>query len=155
MDGRSLVAYGLEGEQLDDLPLIPDFLVIRQRDRFWRLDQTGEADVGFGWYQRMVQDELVRVFGTEVPWEPGSWVIVEEAGPVLFPKEEEPKKRALRARELVSQATSMKGDPEKALSMLRAAGGLVRIPVERLVSRLESARESPSESLVDILRRTR
>jgi len=155
MDGKFLVAYGMEEELLEDLPLIPDFLIVRKGDGFWRLNRTGEANVGPEWYQRVVQAGLVRALSAEVPWEDGSWAIVEEDEAVLFPMGEEEQRRAKRAQELVGQATSTRGDPEKALSMLRAAGGLARIPLAKLIIRLESMRERRDESLVDIYRRSK
>jgi len=154
MDGRIVVAYGLHDGLEIDFPVVPDYLVLRQRDRYWRLDQSGEADVGAAWYRHAVVHGLVSEIKAS-PWIPGSSAIVEESGIIIFPKEEEPERRAAMAKELVNQASSVKGNPERSLSLLRAAGKMVEIPVGELVSKLESARERPEESLLDIYRRVR
>ena len=154
MDGRLLVAHSPgSGQPPEDLPYVPDVLYLRQGQRYWRLDRDGESDVGVPGYQHALQSGTAET--DPIPWEPGSWAIVEKGHVKLFPKASEEEVRAARARELVASAPTVRGDPEKVLSMLRAAGALVRVPVDNLVSKLESARASRDESLVEIFQRVR
>lgn len=154
MDGRLIVAYGLDGGWSEDLPLIPDSLVLRQRDRFWLLTRSGETDMGGVWYACTLEDGGIREVAGKVLWQPGSWAILEAAGLALFPSGDEERVRRERALELVRGTSSMTGQPEAVLSTLRAAGALMRVPVDRLVRRLESVR-LPNESMADAYLRLR
>jgi len=146
-----------ESDPPEDLPYVPDLFILREGERFWSVERISgeETDVGRVGYDRMVSQGDVLPLPNPVAWEDGRWAAVEEGGLSFFDRSGEDRWKSERAKSLVEEARSLKGEPERALSLLRASGALVNIPVPGLVGRLERDRRSPDESLLDIYLRVK
>lgn len=156
MGGRSAIAHGLKDSRPpEDLPYVPDVFILREGDRFWSVERISgkETDVGQIGFDHMLSEGAVTALDEPVPWEDGRWAAVEEAGLSFFDKSGEDGWKSERARSLVEEARAMKGEPERALALLRASGALVNVPVPGLVGHLERERREPGESLYDIYSR--
>ena len=158
MSGRDAVAHGTTGRPVpDDLPYIPDVFLLREGARFWSVERsTGkELDVGAAGHDHMLSSGEAVPMTEPVPWQDGRWAAVEESGLSFFDMGDEDRWRSDRARALLKEGQDMRGDPERALSMFRASGALLKIPVPKLVGYLERERKSRGENLADIYLRVK
>lgn len=90
----------------------------------------------------------------EVP--DGWWVGVRHDGAVeAFKLSDEESWRAKAAMAAVHATQSPGDDPHRAVATLRAAADLVGLDLPELMEKLEKARMSPSEDLVEVFRRTK
>lgn len=85
----------------------------------------------------------------------GAWFAVCEDGSAdVFLKLKSREWKAARAEALVTEASSLKGDPLRSLSLLRAAAALVGIPLADLLLSVRAARE-PGETLAGAFEKIR
>lgn len=151
-----MIACGMNDKiQPQDLPYVPDLVIIKEGDRYWSLkkDQT-LMDIGIIGYKYLLDNGEIYAIHEE-KWVDNHWISVEESKTVLFSLEEENKWRGKRAQELLAQTNSIKNNPEKVISMIRASGLLVNIKVPGLIKNLESQRKSADETLSDIFQRVK
>lgn len=156
--GRFAVAHGVNnGNPPEDYPYVPDTFVLCEGDRFWTISKsTGEEiDIGETGYQHKIESGSVFSLPFPSSWEEGRWAAVDISGLSFFDRGTEDKWKADRLMPLIREATGLVGDPEKSLSLLRAAGNLIGVSVPQLVGHLEKMRKNPKESLFDIYKRVK
>lgn len=86
----------------------------------------------------------------------GWWLGVRHDGTVeSFKASDEETWRAKAAMAAVHAAQAPGDDPHRAVATLRAAADLVGLDLPELMEKLEKARMSPSEDLVEVFKRTR
>lgn len=156
--GRFVVAHGVDdGNPPEDHPYVPDIFILCEGNRFWTISKsTGEEiDIGETGYQHKIESGAVFSLPSPSSWEEGRWAAVDISGLSFFDRGTEDKWKADRLMPLIREATGLVGDPEKSLSLLRAAGNLIGVSVPQLVGHLEKMRKNPKESLFDIYKRVK
>lgn len=140
MSSKTIIAYGFGKEHNTklDYPLIPDHIILRQ-DNIKYIDRFGEFDISEEWYKHLISIGSSFEIECEVEWKDSSWVVIKEHNEVMFFWfEEETSIRSKLAHELLNEASSLIGRPEKALSLLRASGNLAMVPIDTVQSIAEA-----------------
>lgn len=155
---RHVIAHGVnKGSPPDDFPYIPDLFILCEGKIFWSISKSGiETEMGDVMYLHMIDSGQATPLKILPPlWEEGKWAAVDISGLSFFDRGTEDKWKSDRSVSLIREATAIVGDPEKTLSLLRAAGNLVGLSVPQLVGHLEKMRKNPKESLFEIYKRTK
>ncbi len=122
-------------------PYVPDYV------------QTFEGDV-VGRRGPWLNDAFTRVC-PQVELPEGFWLGVRHDGTVeSFKDSEEETWRAKNAMAAVQAYSSPGADPDRAIHVLRSAADLVGLDLPDLMEKLEAARKSPGEDLVEVFKRT-
>lgn len=141
-----IIGYGPEVQ----VPCVPEYVLLEgegEKRCVLKSDPRPSAD-------QAVPGPLVPLDGSCLFFE-GMWVAVEEGGAVTFDAASEREWRSRRSQELIREASSLRGDPVRALGMVQAAGRLQGFDAAGFVRRLQLSKQSPDEDLVDVLRRVR
>lgn len=133
-------------------PHIPDYVVVRDGPVLLKALQGQPPDFEVSLTPLLKSGEAMRL-EPPIAWQRGSWLVIENSPSwILNDKLEE--WRSLRSQEILMEAVIMQ-DPETKMARLKTAGRIAGVPVETLITRLESARKSPNERLEDIYKRVK
>lgn len=134
-------------------PYVPDFLIVKDGPVLLISEQGASPDREVSLHQLLIKNEAVRI-QSPTAWKTGYWLVLDRS-PTWIPSEKMETWRSRRAREVLADAVGIKGDPETRILRLKTASKLAGVPMERLVDRLESVRESPGETLDQIYKRVK
>lgn len=142
-----VIAYGPQ----DVTPCIPGYVLLEGDDGAKRCihksDPRPDSDQAIPGTLTYLKDPCI-LFD-------GMWIAVEDEGATAFMAASEKEWRTERAQKLVMEAASLKGDPMRILKMVQAAGRLQGLDAPGLVRRLQLSKNSPDESLIDVLKRVK
>lgn len=103
-------------------------------------------------FEMMRDGELEVVEVTE--WRLDHWLVLDD-GPVWVPLVDLPTWKEKRADELAREAESLRGDPLRVLSLVKAAAALRSLNLRSLLRDLRSKRESDDEGPAQVFSRVR
>lgn len=117
-------------------------------------DENGEWFNKTG--EKVLAPETFSPVSSDLEIEPGKWFGVDNMYKsvtyIRFPKDREMEWRARKAKEIVIGLDKTLGPYEK-LEIIEAAAALIGSDVETLVSKIQTLKANPNESLVDVINR--
>ncbi len=151
------MAHGLSSGIVPDFfPYIPDRVVVERANRLHlRGKNEGEEfDLTEGEFDQLVESGKMQRVAPPVDFPDGLWPCVDQTV-LWFPLKDEAGYRANTAKKLLAETGTVTGDPMTALRLVRAAAHMAKLNLPSVLSDIEGARSSPSESLAEIYARSK
>lgn len=101
----------------------------------------------------MIQSLQATKFEGNLSWFRNEWLLFDDGSPKLIPIGEVERWKSEKSQELLKQAQSMTGDPDRRIVLLRVAAKLGNVPLKSIMDKIESARKSKNERLEDLFQR--
>ncbi len=145
---ETVVGYG---PLTDFFPHVPDLLIVQDElGRRRVISRQGDSSLS---EERLFAAKKARHCVPE-PVRVGKWPMFGKERVEWFALSEERSWRAKRAQEVLGEVSSLKGRPEEALALVRAASALASVDLEKIVREIASL-SAPGESLSAAYGRTK
>lgn len=145
---REIVAYGPPATSPWH---IPDFLVVKEGGILLKVGAGGSAGEEANLAALTSEGLVTKV--PSMPWTVGQWLVVDDGSVRQMWGPEMKGWMESKSKELLHQAQSMSGDPERRVVLLRASAKLAGVPLDAVLEGLEGVRASPTDRLEELYKK--